>query len=134
MGLYVNGKPYTPPPNVPASEAATKAAETWQEEHGANVQTVEGAPFSRSEAVVVEEQSFRVTQFSDGTVRADSRLEAAPKPAPIVERQGHYTKEDLDRLHDKGRNFMRLQVGSGLGVETQAPEERNVSWFKRSER
>lgn len=118
------------------ARTAREVAAQWQRDHSANpAPQLEGQPLTRTERVVADEKDFEVKEYSDGTIRADSRIEAAPKPAPITAAtEFKYTKADLDRLHDRGKNFMRLQVGSGLGVETQAVEERNpnVSWFNKS--
>jgi hypothetical protein len=91
-------------------------------------------PAPRTEEVLTDHNSITTT-FSDGTVRKDSALKAAPQPAPVtVKTLAVWTQEDLRRMRES--NWVRVQAG-GQVTERQVSEsclvrsERNASGFDR---
>jgi hypothetical protein len=101
VGIYVDGKLTEPKQNTQADEALKVAVEQWQKDHP---NTMAVAPTSdRKETVLTEEKTFKITGYSDGTIRRDNFSPPAPKPAPVtVDTLMVHTLEDQARLHQGG--------------------------------
>lgn len=130
MGVYVNEKLQVPVEHEAAKEAAAKVAEQWRKDHADDVAvepTYDEATgrqtnrMDRTETVVRDEPTFKITQYSDGTVRSDSRLPPAPVTAATI---FTYSPADMAQLRStEGKATVQvtengMQV-SGPAVETQ---------------
>ena len=131
MGMYLNDKPVKPTENPQADEAHKQAVSDWQRDHANDAPRVlefdaitgkRIGYFKRSEFVVADEPTYKITQFSDGTTRKDNISPPAPKPKPVtVDTKMVHTREDLARLYEGG--VTSITTKEGQFTVTMSPEQ-----------
>lgn len=145
MAVYdrTTKKLITIPQNTVADEAAKKAAADWTVAHADDVKVLptydektgrQSNYFDRSEVVVCDEPTFKITAMSDGTIRKDNRQPPAPKPAPITAATTwSYSPEQLAQLHNKEKASVQVS-DAGMKVTEQEPAKKGKNWLDPSPR
>ena len=139
MGMYIDGKLSSPPENKEADRANKAAVEQWQKDH-ANDKPIEPVfdeatgrqvnYFDRTEVVVHDELTFKVTQYFDGTIRKDNRMPAAPRPKPVtVDSEIRYSPEDRQAM--RASEILTAQATEqGIVVTDHSkPKEARPNWL-----
>ena len=140
MTMYLNDKPVKVTENTRADEALKVAVEQWNKDNPNHAATLAQQydpkflgvrAFERTETVVADEPTYKISCFTDGTVRKDNRQPPAPKPAPVtVATPIIHTQDDLARLYQGGVTSITTKDGKFSVSEPEQQQQSNG--FKRS--
>lgn len=130
-------RPKPPAPsteNEAAKKATQEAVETWRNDHANDVPFEAQPCLDRTEVVLKDEPTYRVTQYSDGTIRTDNLASPAPKvPAITPATMWGYKPEDMAQLRQSDLKTAQV-TEHGIRVTEEANPVNNSSWFNSKPR